>query len=99
MLSKFEISIDKENADNKLQNCKNQFDDQSQSKTQIRGLEESVMVKNREIESLKHKIEKQEMRSQQTINDLQNELKETKCIALNCDGLLKRIKEKESEIE
>jgi SMC interacting uncharacterized protein involved in chromosome segregation len=56
--SKLELSIDKENADNKLQNFKNQIDDQSQTNTKIRRLEENIMEKNREIESLKRKMEK-----------------------------------------
>jgi hypothetical protein len=38
------------------------------------------------------------MRSQQTISNLQIELKEAKNNTLNCDDLLKKIKEKENEI-
>jgi hypothetical protein len=63
MLSKLELSNDKENADNQLQYFKNQFDDQSQSVTKIRKLEENLMERNREIESLKRKIEKHEIQN------------------------------------
>jgi protein subunit release factor B len=96
--SKLELSFDKENADSQIQNFKNQIDDQSQTNTKLRRLEESIMERNSEIESLKRKMEKQEKRSQQTINNLQIELKEAKNNTLNCDDLVKKIKEKENEI-
>jgi hypothetical protein len=57
-------------------------------------LEENIAERNREIEGLKWKMEKQETRSQQTISDLQKELKEAKHGSLNCEDLLNRIKEK-----